>query len=616
MTPSPFTESQLRNLVSPKIFARGQAYFQQGVVLSLIQRGPALEAEVQGAEHQPYQVYLTFDDHGLDEIKCTCPYDGPICKHTIAVLLTYLHKPEQIEAAALLSDLLQGLTQQQLYDLILVLAKRDARLRAQLETEVTCLKQISAAGTTSKSVRAAPPIDTKAIRRQLRNGDIEPLLHQVERLLAANDSTTALQLLEIITDEQVHAVDSQREEGYYDYYEEEDSDYLLELDNLWTIALLQTTLTEDDKTYWYDTLTAWGDELDHYGMNCLTTAVDALHYHWHYPPVKLLLQGKQVKNLPADALVNTEVFRTMLTLLKAQGRIQEYLHLAKAVKLTDLYLLMLIEQGQIDTAVQLGLQELTDYSDTLTIAQKLVDTGHPTAALQLAKHTLSVVPAPQTFPQDQPGGVSNRLLVARHPTINGWANQHLPALPDYDSKLLKLADWTYELAKELEPPTALQAALLACRQLPEVERYQRVQTIAGNNWHRYRQKLLKELNKQHPGSHGYIEILLHEDMVKEAIKQIDSPRYTNTNLLTQVMAAALQVQPDWVIKTAKQLAEEIINGGRANHYDEAVAWLTQVQRAYQTSHRLAEWQTYYTGLRTLHQRKRKLMELLNKAFAV
>ena len=48
-----------------------------------------MTAEVSGSEEEPYLVDLDFSEDGeLEDWFCDCPYDwGPVCKHTVAVLL-------------------------------------------------------------------------------------------------------------------------------------------------------------------------------------------------------------------------------------------------------------------------------------------------------------------------------------------------------------------------------------------------------------------------------------------------------------------------------------------------------------------------------------------------
>jgi uncharacterized Zn finger protein len=50
--------------------------------------------------------------------------------------------------------------------------------------------------------------------------------------------------------------------------------------------------------------------------------------------------------------------------------------------------------------------------------------------------------------------------------------------------------------------------------------------------------------------------------------------------------------------------------GKANHYDDAVAWLARAREAYRAAARGDEWRTYLEGLIVEHQRKYKLRPML------
>ena len=76
------------------------------------------------------------------------------------------------------------------------------------------------------------------------------------------------------------------------------------------------------------------------------------------------------------------------------------------------------------------------------------------------------------------------------------------------------------------------------------------------------------------------------------------------------MDAAIETNPDWVIKNACDRAESIMDAGKAKYYEEAVEWLKKARNAYLAAGRNQEWSKYRTKLMTVHTRKRKLMGLM------
>ena len=71
--------------VEPMIVQRGSRYFRAGRVLSCVDEDGEVEAVVQGTER--YMVRMTMDEDGtIHGHRCSCPYDGTMCKHEVAVL--------------------------------------------------------------------------------------------------------------------------------------------------------------------------------------------------------------------------------------------------------------------------------------------------------------------------------------------------------------------------------------------------------------------------------------------------------------------------------------------------------------------------------------------------
>ena len=103
------TEAHIRELASEKSFDRGEAYYHDGSVLEPVRQERELRAQCQGSDYEPYQVSATLSKSGIAETSCTCPYDyGGICKHIVALLLTYVHEPLAFRPIPPLATLLAG----------------------------------------------------------------------------------------------------------------------------------------------------------------------------------------------------------------------------------------------------------------------------------------------------------------------------------------------------------------------------------------------------------------------------------------------------------------------------------------------------------------------------
>jgi uncharacterized Zn finger protein len=76
------------------------------------------------------------------------------------------------------------------------------------------------------------------------------------------------------------------------------------------------------------------------------------------------------------------------------------------------------------------------------------------------------------------------------------------------------------------------------------------------------------------------------------------------------MDAVIEHRPDWVIQAARQQAERIMDAGQAKYYHHAVNWLAKAKAAYLVADREAERRAYLKELRARHQRKYKLMGMM------
>lgn len=85
--------SEFEDYVSPKIYVRGEAYYEEDAVFRLEEKSPGeWVAGVHGSED--YWVKVGLEDGCLDYWECDCPYDGEFCKHVVAVLLEIREKEE------------------------------------------------------------------------------------------------------------------------------------------------------------------------------------------------------------------------------------------------------------------------------------------------------------------------------------------------------------------------------------------------------------------------------------------------------------------------------------------------------------------------------------------
>jgi uncharacterized Zn finger protein len=579
----------IRHHTTPQSFQRGHSYYQDGAVSSLVQRGPMLQAEVEGSAYEPYRITIHFDPGGVREADCTCPYDGSgWCKHIVAVLLACVHEPARVEQRPSLEQLLDPLTREQLQSVL----QRLAADRPELVDAIAGQIPLVQAPPTAEKPKGAPrrtTVDPKPFRRQVQQilqsvagyWDDEPALDKIRGVLQKardflehGDADNALVIGEALTAAYVE------EWMNLDGSSGASGDFFRELDALWTEAFLSTELTKERGADWRAKVAAWQGAVEEYGVeDAFAMSTTALAQGWHYPPLKRVLQGEisdtgmWAGEVPEYA---AELAGIRLRILAHQGRYEEYLHLAEAEGQMAPYLTMLVQVGRVEEAVEQALRRMSATDEALALAKALRERGVLDHALRIAAHGLTLEGE------------------AKHP----------------------LAAWTSELAQSLgHPEQALQATILAFQASPSLNDYLKARELAGEQqWPALRQQLLARLRKQRAllALDAQVEVFLHENLLDDAIAVVDKVSSYQATTVHQVMDAAIETRPEWVIKNACQRAESTMNEGKAESYHHAIAWLKQARAAYCRAGRVQAWETYANQLLQQHARKYKLRALLQR----
>lgn len=608
MTIPNFTNSMLRDHATAKSFERGERYFYQGAVAELIVRGERLEGEVEGSQYEPYQVQVSFDQAGITDTYCTCPYDwGGWCKHIVAVLLAYLDDPQAVEERASLESQIKALEAQQLQAVLLRLAVEPG-ISALIERELKLIEAISqqTSPANESSGKRRTTVEPTAFRQQVSwlltelqemfpqlvyehigktMRKIRQLLQQVQGFIEEGDGYNALLILDAITSEYV--------KRWYqiDDLEGELCDFFDELSPVWMEAIVITDLTQEEGQEWAGKLADWQEEVAKYAMeDAFSAAQEVARYGWNDDALEEMLStAKSHEEKPLYEHADQAAI-TRLKVLERQERYDDYLRIAKRVTQPAYYLTMLVRMGRFQDAVDEGLQRMTNPGQALTLAQALRDQEALNEALYVAQYGLT--------------------LKTNAPYLIGGS---------YDSTFsgsnAMLATWLCELAQGMgKDEQALSAATIAFHESPSLSAYLKVQELAGEAWLVHRLDLLTYL-RQHTSymTQARIDIFLHEGLIDDAIKAVSDEPPLKSPLkshLEQVISAAIQSRPQWVIQTAQAEAQRIIDSAKAKEYQQASTWLAHARDAYFAAGREREWQSYLSGIRQQHKRKYKLMAVL------
>lgn len=581
------TNEFIRLHASGDSFRKGQEYCRDGAVLSLILRDSTLEAQVAGSEIQPYRVWCTVDEAGVRDATCTCPYAyGGWCKHIVAALLA-VARGDAIEEHPPIDALLSGLDRDVLQHLVLRLARRDPDLAEIIEDEIHM-----GVGPPEESSPVRPP-DLQAVRRQMVRALHHPsdytergwhtfhlgseasgLLEQVWVLIRSGEGRTAMDILDAMTDEAM--------ENWQSIMEDEEGETLdfvqNELGPAWVEAILTAELTPVERDGWESKLDAWESELaDYVDSESFGVALKALREGWDDPDLQLVLRGevgaRRVVEIEDSYVlgIRDRLTTARLRVLERQGRFGEYLNLARVEGQVLRYTTMLVRQGGVTAAVEYGIAYLPRSEEALILAQTLREDGHATEAERVAERGLEL-----------------------------------------EGRKALLGAWLAGLASDLgHRDLALRAATIAFYDEKTLTSYLRIQGPAGDAWPDRRAELLAHLRVTQDFSiQGPVDVFLHEGLIEDAIALLDRSSYPSPELIRQVAGAAVEANPEWVIRAARRQAEAIMDAGRSGHYREAADWLGLARSASLASGQAQEWREYLGALLELHHRKYKLMSFL------
>ena len=117
------TEQDIHDLANEKTFEKGEELYECGAISATSLKGNTIYGKCDGSEFMPYDIEIDLSDDEIDPY-CTCPFDwGGICKHQVALLLTFLYEPEKFIELEDPTTLLEQLDREKLILLISDLIK-------------------------------------------------------------------------------------------------------------------------------------------------------------------------------------------------------------------------------------------------------------------------------------------------------------------------------------------------------------------------------------------------------------------------------------------------------------------------------------------------------------
>jgi uncharacterized Zn finger protein len=123
------TERQIRSRCGDRSYGLGIQYYDKGAIIEPRVEGNTLKARCRGSQGGPYRVWAKLGSKGIESADCSCAVgDGGCCKHTAALLLTWLRKPEKFSEAESLDKNLANRSKDELIALVKQMLRRQPDL--------------------------------------------------------------------------------------------------------------------------------------------------------------------------------------------------------------------------------------------------------------------------------------------------------------------------------------------------------------------------------------------------------------------------------------------------------------------------------------------------------
>jgi uncharacterized Zn finger protein len=570
------TEASVRSFATTESFARGYKLFQSGAVYDTFRQENVITGKCEGNSAPYYHIRVRIDEGGIHESSCTCPYDwGGICKHIIALALTYIHNPDAFNEQKRVDELLAGLDKKSLVSLIDQLITEKPELYFWLQNVIET-PMVNGKLAQCHSRRKTPVSQTE-YRRQIQNilhsldgrrrseaywmmdgmvSQLQDVRNTAHAFLNAGDADGALVILAALITEVTDR---------YDEFDDSDGElgrFLEELTLPLMEAILSADLSKSKRKQLEKELEPMVNDLSDIGIEQFDIILTALVEGWTVD---------QSIDLGEISEADSILVAAWLNVLERQGRLAEFLQICLETGQYLRYILKQIELGNYEQAVSIAWNNLTQADEALLIAKKLRDAGHLKDALDLAEKGL--------------------LLDGSKHILGNWLGPMEESL-----------GWREK---------ALQAYHAAFESLPSLELYQTLKTLGEKDWETMKPVLMSVFNGDR-FENTLVDIYLIEEEWDAAIAVADRIGDWQYDLLEKVVDRVISFRQDWAIQACQKQAQLLISKTNSKYYAIAGQWLAKVKQAYLSSQRKAEWQAYLDGLKSTYSRRPALQAELRK----
>ena len=194
-------QSDVRNWTDEVDFQRGQNYYKQGAIYDQRKQDMALKSKCSGSQAPFYRQEVLFTNHGIESAECSCPVgSGGYCKHTVALLLTWVHDPDSFQEAESLDVVLEKRSKAELIAIIKEMLEQEPDLDSLLDLPLVEGEShpLNIKAICLQANRTFQRIDFEwGYAREIKR-DLNPLLKLAAGYLSRNDVENSSSVYEVI----------------------------------------------------------------------------------------------------------------------------------------------------------------------------------------------------------------------------------------------------------------------------------------------------------------------------------------------------------------------------------------------------------------------------------
>jgi len=567
------TLKQIQQAATERSFDRGKDYYSDGAIVNAMRQEFRIWANCYGSE--VYETSVTLNQSGIHTSSCSCPYDwGGMCKHQVALLLTYLHNPDRVQVIAPLSELLKPKSREDLVKLIQQMLEQSPDLLLLIDTPSKTKTGESLNLSTYK----------RQIQRAFRSDEmwkmvkaLNPTIASAQTLLEAGNWQDAGRLYQMLLGESI------------DLY----NDITLEVDyNGEVLCLIQDMaagLAEclgqaddaDDslRRFWLETmLNGEFKNLELGGMDFASGSWEGIlkfanddEWIWIETALRSQIKTYHSNHWKQEALVEMLAER-----LEKLGDDRASENIIEELGSPEQKIFLWMSQGKWDAAIA---------------SAKIEFRTSPGLIFKLANELLAV------------GRSEQALAYILGEIINGGNHWH------YDEWLEK---YYGEYGSRIQ---AIEWIIKGFERSPNLNRYLKLKALhpKKREWKTLQKKLFDSLETKMSIS-VWIDIMLAEDDLDRAIGLLDKfNRYARFSDRTKVAQVAEKQKPEAAIVIYQTIVTNVIDGRTRQVYQQSTEYLKMIRSLYASLNQQSQWKSYLAKLRITYSKLPALQDELTKA---